>query len=413
MEFFLSKSEYEALTGRESKGKDDVIAYQIRQAFYPGEITPEEANKLGYELAMQFTKGQHAFIVATHVDKAHVHNHIVFNSTTLDCTHKFNNYKGTADVVRSLSDKLCLEHGYSVITEPSEKGKTYAEWNAEKCGNSWKAKLRRTIDAQLPGCRDFDHFLRRMEQAGYEIKRGKNLSFRAPGQQRFTRAKTLGDDYTEEAIRLKISGPVTQQTVGKEVPLTRTDISFLIDIQKKLSEGKGAGYEQWAKVFNIKQKANALILAEQAHLASMEEITEHAETAEADFNLISDQLKETERRLRQAKDLRKHIRNYGRTCEVYKAYRKAKDKDSFYEEHRADIQIHEAAKRALDESGLKSLPSVKTLNAQIEDLSAQQKNQYETYCTTREESRKWQAVKQNIASILGEAEKEKHHGLDR
>ena len=180
VEFFLSKSEYESLTGRESKGTDDVIAYQIRQAFYPGEITPEEANKLGYELAMQFTKGQHAFIVATHVDKAHVHNHIVFNSTTLDCTHKFNNYKGTADVIRSLSDRLCLEHGYSVITEPSEKGKTYAEWNAEKCGNSWKAKLRRTIDAQLPGCRDFDHFLRRMEQAGYEIKRGRIFSSGRP-----------------------------------------------------------------------------------------------------------------------------------------------------------------------------------------------------------------------------------------
>ena len=157
-------------------------------------------------------------------------------------------------------------------------------------------KLRRTIDAKLPGCRDFDHFLRRMEQAGYEIKRGKNLSFRAPGQQRFTRAKTLGDDYTEEAIRLKVSGPVTQQTAGKKVSSTRTDISFLIDIQKKLSEGKGAGYEQWAKVFNIKQKANALILAEQAGLTSMEKITERAETAEADFNLICDQLKETERK---------------------------------------------------------------------------------------------------------------------
>ena len=197
------------------------------------------------------------------------------------------------------------------------------------------------------------------------------------------------------------------------MPPTRTEISFLIDIQKKLSEGKAVGYEQWAKVFNIKQKANVLILAEQAGLTSMEEIAECTEAAETDFNLISDQLKETERRLRQTKNLRKHIRNYGRTHEVYQAYRKAKDKNSFYKEHRVDIQIHEAAKRAFDKSGLKNLPHVKTLNAQIEGLSAQQKILYETYCTACKETRKWQAVKQNIAGMLGEAEKEKHHGLDR
>lgn len=166
LDFLLAKEQYRTITGREPKRGKDVIAYHLRQAFYPGEITPEEANKMGYDLAMQFTGGKHQFIVATHIDKAHVHNHVIFNSTTLDCTHKFNNYKDSSETVREMSDRMCLEKGYSVITEPEEKRKAYAEWNAEKSGKSWKAKLKKTIDEVLPGCRDFEDFLRQMQEQG-------------------------------------------------------------------------------------------------------------------------------------------------------------------------------------------------------------------------------------------------------
>ena len=264
VDFLLSKQQYQLITGRQPKHGKDVIAYQIRQAFYPGEIEPEEANRIGYELAMRFTGGKHQFIVATHVDKAHVHNHIVFNSTTLDCTHKFNNVKDTADMIRDISDWLCLEKGYSVITEPEEKGKDYAEWNAEKSGTSWKAKLKETIGEVLPGCRDFEDFLRQMQERGYEVKRGKYISLRAPGQKRFTRLKTLGTEYAEEAIRAELeersiprSRTAATEKTRKNGRTPTPDIAFLIDIEKKLSEGKGKGYEQWAKVFNIKQMASA------------------------------------------------------------------------------------------------------------------------------------------------------------
>ena len=258
VDFLLSKQQYQMITGRQPKHGKDVIAYHVRQAFYPGEITPKEANRIGYELAMQFTGGRHQFIVATHIDKAHVHNHIVFNSTTLDCTHKFNNVKDTADLIRDISDRICLEKGYSVIAEPEEKGKDYAEWNAEKNGTSWKAKLKKTIGKVLPGCCDFEDFLRQMQEQGYEVKRGKYISLRAPGQNRFTRLKTLGPEYTDDAIgaeleRLRTSNSRTTIAVPsrKFEKSSTLDISFLIDIEKKLSEGKGRGYEQWAKVFNI------------------------------------------------------------------------------------------------------------------------------------------------------------------
>lgn len=209
-EFALSKQIYEAETGRKRDPEKDVISYLIIQSFKPGEISPEDANKLGYQLALEFTGGQHQFLVATHVDKRHIHCHIEFNSTTLDCTHKFNNYRNTYQTIRKINDRLCREHGLSVIEKPKEKGKHYAEWANGKRGTSWKDKLRRTIDRVLPAVSSYEEFLAAMRQEGYEIQTTrKALSFRlaSEGQERFTRAKTLGADYTPEAIKERIGQP--------------------------------------------------------------------------------------------------------------------------------------------------------------------------------------------------------------
>ncbi|HCR44328.1 MAG TPA: hypothetical protein DIV41_07070, partial [Ruminococcaceae bacterium] len=387
---------------------------QIRQAFLPGEITPEQANKVGYELAMRFTGGQHQFIVATHIDKAHVHNHIIFNSTTLDCTHKFNNYKDSVEVVREISDRLCLENDLSIIENPAPKGKHYAEWKAEREGASWKAKLRETIDDILPGCVDFDHFLKRMESAEYEVKRGKYISFRAPGQQRFTRAKTLGKEYAEDVLQARISGTYVPAISAKK-PKQAEDrrVAFIINIQQKLAEGKGAGYEKWAKVFNLKESAKALNFFTEHGLTSMEELDSKVSAASADFNLISDRLKLSEARMREIKELKTHIVEYGKTREIYSAYRKAKHPDEFYEQHRADIQIHLAAKRAFDELGVKKLPSISQLNAEFSELSTQRKAQYEDYRKAKTDMLEWAATKKNMERILRTTDKEKHQERER
>ena len=421
VDFLLAKEQYRAITGREPKKGKDVIAYQLRQSFYPGEITPEEANRMGYDLAMQFTGGQHQFIVAKHIDKAHVHNHIIFNSTTLDCTHKFNNFLGSSDTVRDMSDRMCLEKGYSIITEPEKKGKAYAEWNAEKKGNSWKAKLKKTVEEILPGCRDFEDFLRQMQESGYEVKRGKYISLRAPGQKRFTRLKTLGDEYAEDAIRVRLAGTKSEKsksaaTPGKAKPMRQTDreVDFLIDIEKKMAEGKGEGYKQWAKKHNLQQTAKAFCILREEDIHSAEEMDARVDAAATDFELASDQLKATEAEIRELKELKKHIIDYGRTRDVYAEYRKRDKPDDFFEAHRAEIQIHLAAKNAFEAYKPKKIPKLKALNTRLDELFAQQKTQYERYREARENMQKWQAIQQNIDRILDRGtEKEKHRGESR
>jgi hypothetical protein len=413
-EFLLSKQKYSNITGRKSQHGRDIIAYQIRQSFLPGEVTPEQANRIGYELAMRFTGSQHQFIVATHIDKSHVHNHIIFNSTTLDCTHKFNNYKDSAEVVREISDRLCLENDLSIIENPAPKGKHYAEWKAEREGRSWKAKLRKTIDELLPGCTDFDHFLKRMESLGYEVKHGKYISFRAPGQERFTRAKTLGVEYAEDVLRAKISGTYVPSISRKKAPKTADRrVAFIIDIQQKIAECKAAGYEKWAKVFNLKESAKALNFFTEHGLTSMEELDAKAAAASSDFNMISDKLKLSEARMREIEELKTHIVNYGKTRETYAAYRKAKHSGEFYQQHQADIEMHLAAKRAFDELGVRKLSSIAQLNAEFSELSTQRKVQYEDYRKAKIDMLEWVATKNNMERILRTTDKEKHQERER
>jgi hypothetical protein len=241
-EFLLSKREYNAITGRTQKS--DVIAYQLRQSFKPGEITPEEANKIGYELALRLTKQRHAFIVATHVDKHHIHNHIIFNSTSLDCTRKFRNFFGSSFAIRRLSDQICLEHGVSIIESPSKAHKHYGKWLGDEKPLTQRDYLRQAIDAALAKKPiSFEAFLADTQSQGYEVKQGKYIAFRAAENERFIRLRSLGAEYSEEAIRAVLRGEKahTPQQPGKHASQTEP-ISLLVDIQKKLLSGKGVGY---------------------------------------------------------------------------------------------------------------------------------------------------------------------------
>lgn len=215
MEFEAAKTIYEASTGRSQPRDRDVIMYRVMQSFKPGEVTPEEANRIGYELAMEFTKGQHQFVVCTHEDKAHIHNHIEINSTNLECDGKFENVKDSVKVLRRINDRICLAHGLSVPEPRRERAPSQGEKGAMQQGRSFKERLRYTIDRQLPGCDDFEGFLARMREDGYEVRhRGKSLEFRAPGQERFTRSFRLGEEYTEVALRKRIGD--WDKTPGRE-----------------------------------------------------------------------------------------------------------------------------------------------------------------------------------------------------
>ena len=406
-EFLLAKASYKAVTGREQKKGSDVLCYQIRQSFYPGEITPEEANQISYELAMRWTKGRHAFIVTTHTDKQHIHSHIYYNSTTLDCTRKFRNFWGSSFALRRLSDRLCLENGLSIVENPKPRSKgkfrNYGEWQAgQKKPLTYQDRLRAAIDTALakkPA--DFPAFLSLMEQAGYEVKQRRGaISFRAPGQERFTRLRsdTLGEGYSETDIRAALSG--SRQRPGQP----RQKINLAIDIQSRL-QGKGPGYERWAKVFNLKQMAAALAYLQDNGLTDYEQLEQKATAATERFHKLSDQIKSTEAALHTNMELKAATVRYAKTRPVFEKYKASKYSKKFLAEHEADIELYRAAcadfKAIL---GGAKLPKMDTLKEEGRNLSEQKKKLYAEYRKTKADMQEVTTIKANIDYLLGYSE---------
>lgn len=406
-QFLLAKRQYKSITGREQK--NDVIAYQIRQSFKPGEVTPEEANRIGYELGMRWTKGRHAFFVATHIDKAHIHNHIIYNSTSLDCQCKFRDFRGSGLAVRKISDRLCLEHGLSIIDNPRRGKKHYGKWLGDNRKPSFQEKLRIAIDvalAQKPV--DFNAFLQDIRQAGYEVKTGKHLALRITGQKKFTRLRSLGEGYSEDEIRAVIAG-VKSHKPRKTKRLARQSqgVNLLVDIQTKLQAGKGPGYERWAKVFNLKQMAQTINFLSENNLLEYAELEEKAAAATARFNELSAQIKATETRMTEIGNLKTHIINYSKTRDIYTAYRKAGYSKQFLSEHEGDILLHKAAKKAFDELGVKTLPTVRALQAEYAERLTEKKKAYAKYVVTRKEMKELLTAKANIDKLLGDEREQK------
>lgn len=406
-EFLLAKASYAAMTGREQKKENNVLCYQIRQSFYPGEITPKEANRIGYELAMRWTKGRHAFIVTTHTDKQHIHCHIYYNSTTLDYTRKFRNFWGSSFALRRLSDRLCLKNGLSIVENPKPRSKgkfrNYGEWQAgQKKPLTYQDRLRAAIDTALakkPA--DFPAFLSLMEQAGYEVKQRRGaISFRAPGQERFTRLRsdTLGEGYSETDIRAALSG--SRQRPGQP----RQKINLAIDIQSRL-QGKGPSYERWAKVFNLKQMAAALAYLQDNGLTDYEQLEQKATAATEHFHKLSDQIKSTEAALHTNMELKAATVQYAKTRPVFEKYKASKYSKKFLAEHEADIELYRAAcadfKAIL---GGAKLPKMDTLKEEGRKLSEQKKKLYAEYRKTKADMQEVTTIKANIDYLLGYSE---------
>jgi hypothetical protein len=401
-EFMLQKREYEYVTGR-SQGKRDVIGYHMRVSFKPGEITAQEARDVGYELAMRFTGGRHSFIVAVHTDRRHVHCAIVFNSTAIDCKGKFNNFFRSSYAVRRLSDIICAEHGLSIIENPKpSKGKNYAEWLGNK-EPSWQEKLRRKIDEVLPTCSSFEDFLAAMKNAGHVVgDKRKHITMLAPGQKKPTRLDTLGGDHTEAAIRERLAGTRVIATGGASG--IRARFGLLIDIQAKIREGKGEGYEHWARIFNLKEAAKTLIFLKENGIDSYDDVVAKASSASGDFSTLLGKIKESEQRMSEISELQKQIGTYGKTRETFAAYRKSGYSERFYEEHRADITLHRAAKKYFDGKGYgkdNKLPTISSLKQEYAALLAEKKKLYSGYRELKETSRSLTMAKGNADRILG------------
>ena len=399
-QFLLAKSEYLKNTGRD-QGRRNILAYHIRQSFKPGEITPEEAQKVGYELAMRWTKGKHAFIVAVHTDKAHIHCHIIYNSTRLDCRGKFNNFTNSTFAVRRLSDIICAEHGLSVIKEPKlGKGKNYGRWLGDKRDTSFNTVIKNKIDEVLPSCSSVEELLSKLTQSGFVISdKRKNITVSAPGQKRPSRLSALGGDYTETAIRERISGHriIKAGNTGGG----HTHVSLLVDIQAKIREGKGAGYEQWAKIFNMKQAAKTLIFLQENGIDSYEDLRKKSSSASSDFTSLTTKIKDIETRQKEISELQKYIGQYSKTREVYAAYKASGWSRDFYDKNAADIILNRSAKKYFDSLGTKRLPTIKSLKQEYAALAAEKKKLYSGYHELKQNSRALTIAKGNADRLLG------------
>ena len=398
-EFLLSKRQYQHITGRQQK--NNIIAYQIRQSFKPGEVTPEEANQVGYETAMRFTKGKHAFIVATHIDKAHIHNHIIYNSTTLDCTRKFKNFFLSGLAVQRVSDLVCAEHGLSIITPKPYRERQKRTVYPKK--RTQRDDLCDAIDQVLQEKpRNYADFLKKMEDLGFEFKDGKQPAFRGKGQKRFIRLRSLGEDYSDEELRAAIAGKSGRKprNANRQVPVPK-QFNLLIDIQAKMAEGKSAGYERWAKKFNRKEAARTVCLLKEKGLDSYEDLVALTEKLSSRFSELSSSIKSAEKRMVEIGALQTHLNNYSKTRKVYEAYRKYGYSKKFFEEHREAITLHKAAKEAFNNLEGGKVPSRKALDEEFHRLLTEKKQAYAEYRQVKKEMQEYLIAKQTIEHILG------------
>ena len=384
----------------EQKGMNPVriIARHVIQSFEIGEVTPELAHEIGKQFADEILGGKYEYVLTTHIDKDHVHNHLIFNAVDFVDYHAYKSYKRIYYDMREVSDRLCKENGLSVIPPSQNKGMGYKEYTEAKRGTSWKQKLKQTIDRLVITAKDYDDFLRLMQEAGYEIKTGKYISFRAEGQERFTRSKTIGENYTEERIKERIAGRTPRRNRRQTVP---KGISLIGDIQERIRLIDSKGYEYKAKLTILKEAARTLNYLTENNLLQYADLEKKVEDIHSSYDRTGKELKGVEARLREVQPLIKNISNYQRLKPVYDAFQKAKDKPGFKAKHEAELVIFEAARSTLlAMQGDEKLPSLKTLQAEQQRLLEEQQRLYDERAKLKKEVKQIETIKSNVDTFL-------------
>ena len=384
----------------EQKGMNPVriIARHVIQSFEIGEVTPELAHEIGKQFADEILGGKYEYVLTTHIDKDHVHNHLIFNAVDFVDYHAYKSYKRIYYDMREVSDRLCKENGLSVIPPSQNKGMGYKEYTEAKRGTSWKQKLKQTIDRLVITAKDYDDFLRLMQEAGYEIKTGKYISFRAEGQERFTRSKTIGENYTEERIKERIAGRTPRRSQRQATP---KGISLIGDIQERIRLIDSKGYEHKAKLTILKEAARTLNYLTENNLLQYADLEKKVEDVHSSYDRTGKELKGVEARLREVQPLIKNISNYQRLKPVYDAFQKAKDKSGFKARHEAELVIFEAARSTLlAMQGDEKLPSLKTLQAEQQRLLEEQQRLYDERVKLKKEVKQIETIKSNVDTFL-------------
>ena len=399
-------------TRRHSIDKGTHLGRHLIQAFEPGEVMPEEAHRIGMELAREVLGGKYEFVLTTHIDKDHVHNHLIFNAVSFTDHKHYHSNKRSYHFIRRTSDRICKEHGLSVIVPGQDRGKSYIEHQAERTGTSYKAKLRAAIDRLLPGCHDLEELLVRLQREGYALKRGKYISARAPGQERFTRLKTLGADYAEDALTARMAGRARPSRQPKH---QSGKISLLIDIQNNIKAQQSAGFTHWAKLNNLKQAAKTMNFLTEHGISSYGELESKLNAVSARRDTAHAEIKRIESRSVELALVMKHAGTYRQLKPLYDRYRKSNDKEKFLRGHEGEIILFEAATRELKRMGAVPLPTTESMKTELANLNAEKERLLAEYKAARTEAQEYDTVKQNVDALLAvpkEQKQQRRHELE-
>ena len=401
-----------AWTRRHAIDKGTNLGRHLIQAFQPGEVTPEQAHEIGMELAKEILGGKYEFVLTTHIDKDHVHNHLIFNAVSFTEHKHYHSNRRSYHFIRRTSDRLCQEHCLSVIVPGQDRGKSYIEHQAAQNGTSYKAKLKAAIDRLIPAAADFEDLLRRLQKEGYEIKRGKYISCRAPGQERFTRLKTLGVDYTEEALAARIAG---RSRPSRQPKQQNGKISLLIDIQNNIKVQQSAGFTHWAKLNNLKQAAKTMNFLTEHSIGRYEELESRLAAMSERRDTTHAEIKRIESRSAELALVMKHAAIYRQLKPLYDHYRKSGDKEKFLRGHESEIILFEAAARELKRLGAVPLPTTESMKKELANLTAEKERLLAEYKAARTEAQEYDTVKQNVDALLTvpkEQEQQRRHELE-
>ena len=392
-----------AWTRRHAIDKGTNLGRHLIQAFQPGEVTPEQAHEIGMELAKEILGGKYEFVLTTHIDKDHVHNHLIFNAVSFADHKHYHSNKRSYHYIRRTSDRLCKEHGLSVIIHGQDKGKSYIEHQAAQNGTSYKAKLKAAIDRLLPACSNLEELLRRLQREGYEIKRGKYISARAPDQERFTRLKTLGADYTEEALAARIAGHARPSRQPKQQD---GKISRLIDIQNNIKAQQSAGYRRWATIENLKRIADTSNFLTEHGIGSYEELLDRCEAASASVARLKADLRDTRAKIDELALKMKHVSTYRQLKPIYNRYKASRDKEKFLRGHESEIILFEAAARECKRLGAVPLPATERMQAEMDELNVRKAALKAELQKAQREEQDYAAVRRNVEDFLSTPQQE-------
>ena len=336
-----------------------------------------------------------------HVDKNHIHNHIIFNAASFVDHHKYVSNKRSYHKLCRISNRICQENGLATSMPTGEKGKSYKENLEYHRGTSWKAKLRVNVDKAIWSSVNYDEFLQKMQLTGYEVRQGKHLSFRAPEQKNFTYMKSLGSYYTEENVRVRLEQNRYKTKTPKH--LSR-EARLYINISTYVTTGNREGFERWAKLNNLKEAARTFNYLSENNLLNYEDFQQHISDVDASVKAAELRIAKIRNELTTQTVIQKHCDSYRLCRKVIEDCKYAKNPKAYRTRHQAEYQLHDSLKKELQDLGITKIPSSDKIQKRIENLESEQSSTVREKQDLQKKQKTLEIIQQNFSALLASLE---------